>query len=349
MKILALNPGSTTLKCALFENKKNLASFTAPNSDHALAKIFQKLKIEDPGTVDCFGIRIVHGGEIFSKPKLLGTREIRKLEKLNELAPLHNKPALRLIKTIRAKIPNAKIVGVFDTNFHRTLSAAAQTIPINKKLADKFGIRKYGFHGIACESILRKLRERGPALRSPAKRDEGGKLPQRIMICHLGGGASITAVRNGKSVETSMSFTPTAGLPMLTRSGDLDPGVFEFLAKKTKKSPQKVLEILNEESGIFGLTGEKDFAKIVRESSKNANFKLAVDVFVNRIVEKIFASAGTLGGVDLLIFSGGIGSNSAAIRKKITNKLKLLKIKKIESMRTDELGEIAMQAESEVT
>lgn len=330
MKILALNPGSTTLKCAFFEDEKKLVEFVAPNSNHALAKILRKLKIKNANEIDVFGIRIVHGGEIFSKAKLLGAREIQKLKKLVTLAPLHNRPALQLVESIHAEIPNAKIVGIFDTNFHRTLPLVARTIPIPKKIAMKFGIRKFGFHGIACESISRKLRARG-------------KLPRRILICHLGGGTSITAVRNGKSVETSMAFTPAAGLPMLTRVGDLDPGVFEFLVERMKISSKKVLQILNEKSGIFGICGEKNFEKIVANYSKNKNFKLAVDVFASRVVERIFAFAGILGGVDLLIFSGGIGSGSATIRKKISSKLKLLRVKKIEVVRADELAEIVAQ------
>ncbi len=330
MKILALNPGSATLKCAFFENEKKLAEFTAPNRDHALAEILRKLKIKNTDEIDLFGIRIVHGGEIFSAPKLLGAGELRQLEKLIALAPLHNRPAVQLVKTIRAELPRAKIVGVFDTNFHHTLPLTARTLPIAKKIAAQFGIRKFGFHGIACENILRQLRERG-------------KLPERILICHLGGGASVTAVRNGKSVETSMAFTPAAGLPMLTRAGDLDPGVFEFLVEQMKVSPKKVLQILNEESGIFGLTGEKDFAKVVREARKNPDYELAVEIFVQRVVEQIFAFTGILGGVDLLIFSGGIGSGSAMIRRKIGVKLKLLKIKKTAVIRADELAEIALQ------
>ncbi|MFH0834422.1 MAG: hypothetical protein V2A63_03470 [Patescibacteria group bacterium] len=327
LKILAINPGSATLKCAFFEDEKKLAEFTAPIRHHALAEILRKLKIKNANTIDVFGIRIVHGGEIFGAPQLLGKKEIRQLEKLVALAPLHNRPAVDLVEAIRAELPTAKIVGVFDTNFHRTIPAVARTIPIEQKLARRFGVRKFGFHGIACESISRKL----------------GKIPPRILICHLGGGASITAVRNGKSVETSMAFTPAAGLPMLTRAGDIDPGVFEFLVERMKIAPKKVLQILNERSGIFGICGEKNFAKVVAGAAKNPNFKLAVDVFAQRVVEKIFAFAGVLGGVDELIFSGGIGGGSAMIRRKIEAKLKLLKIRKIKVIRADELEEIALQ------
>ncbi|MFH0776565.1 MAG: hypothetical protein V1936_03065 [Patescibacteria group bacterium] len=327
MKILALNPGSATLKCAFFEDEKKLAEFSTPIRHHALAEILRKLKIKNANEIEIFGIRIVHGGEVFSEPQLLGKKEIRQLKKLVALAPLHNRPAVNLVEAIRAEIPTAKIFGVFDTNFHRTIPAAARTIPIEQKLARKFGIRKFGFHGIACESILRKL----------------GKIPPRILICHLGGGASITAVRNGKSVETSMAFTPAAGLPMLTRAGDIDPGVFEFLIERMKIASKKVLQILNERSGIFGICGEKNFAKVVANYSKNPDCKLAVDVFVQRVVEKIFAFAGVLGGVDELIFSGGIGGGSKKLRRKVEAKLKLLRIKKITVVRADELEEIALQ------
>jgi acetate kinase len=330
MKILAINPGSATLKCAFFEDKQKITEFVAPIRNHSLNEIKKKLKIKNSNEIDLFGIRIVHGGEFFKTAKLLGKNEIRKLEKLISLAPLHNRPAIQLIKSIQSEIPKAKIIGVFDTNFHRSLPISAQTIPIPKKIAAKFGIRKFGFHGIACENILRKLRNRG-------------KLPKRILICHLGGGSSITAIHNGKSVETSMAFTPNAGLPMLTRSGDLDPGIFEFLVEQMKISPKKVLKILNKESGIFGLTGKKDFAKVVVNANKNSDYKIAVEIFTKRVVEQIFAFTGTLGGTDLLIFSGGIGSGSATIRRKVSSKLKLLKIKKIEVIRADELEEIALQ------
>ena len=330
MKTLVLNPGSESLKGALFENKKKIAEFRIKKSKYSFndaLKLIPKLS----GDMK-IGIRIVHGGKFFSKPTLIGKKEIKKLEELSTLAPLHNKPALKIIKEIKKLFSKVRIYGVFDTAFHSTLPEYASTYAIPRELSKKFHIKKYGFHGIACQNILRQIKKKE------------GKLLGKIIVCHLGGGASVTAIRNGKSVDTSMGFTPLEGLMMMTRAGDLDDGVVNFLAHKLKQKPDQILEILNKKSGVYGLTGEKNFAKVVQKAKKGDKWcKLAIEIFIYRIVKRVFAYYGVLQGLDALVFSGGIGAGSAYVRKKICKALSILDIHKTFVIRVDEEEEIFRQ------
>lgn len=329
MKILALNPGSETIKGAFFVNGKKIKQFESSNTGNLLAEIKKNLGLQSFSELDRIGVRIVHGGNKFVKPTLITAKALKELKKLTELAPLHNKPALRLIELIRKEDSKVGIYGVFDTAFHQSIPAFAATYPIPYALTKKYGIKRFGFHGIACENILRQIRTRTK------------NLPKRMIICHLGGGASVTAVKNGKSVDTSMGFTPLEGLMMVTRSGDIDAGLVGYLAGKLG-GIEKVLEVLNHRSGIAGLTDKEDFAA-VRKSARQGNrlCKLAAQMFVYRVVKYICAYCGVLGGLDALVFSGGIGFNSLEIRQKVLRKLKLLGKFKVFVLQVDEAEEIA--------
>jgi acetate kinase len=309
--VLCINPGSTNTKYTLFRNGKKVFSdkFENKNSLRELHKTLkQKNLLNSLRDISRIGIRIVHGGTIFKKPTILGPKNMKALRGLSELAPIHNPPAIKIIDEIRRAGLKCKIIGVFDTAFHQTIPDFASTYAIPQKLSKKFHIKKYGFHGIACANALRQVKAKIK------------KLPENIVICHLGGGCSVTAVKNGKSVDTSMGFTPLEGLMMVTRAGDIDPGIIGHLAGNLGLSVGKIIDILNYKSGIYGITGKND-VKMVVDNSGSGECKLAIDMFVHRLIKYIYAYYGILQGLDLIIFSGGIGHGSSIIRKKVVDKL----------------------------
>lgn len=352
MIILSINPGSTSVKYSLFEGdrevffghfKKTKSSYSFNNQkiqkksfensiDYLIKILQQKKLLKKFGDISKFGIRIVHGGNIFKRMTRISKENLKKLKKLSPLAPLHNPFALDIVNQIQKRQPKAKIYGVFDTAFHHSIPEVASAYALPRNLSEKLHIKKYGFHGIACEWNLHQAKK---SLK---------KLPKNIIICHLGGGCSITAVKDGKSVDTSMGFTPLEGLIMVTRSGDLDNGVVGYLAKTLKLKTDEVIDLLNNKSGIFGLTKLKDMKKVVERAEKNDKWcKLAVEMFVYRIVKYIYAYYGALQGLDLLIFSGGIGEGSSLIRQKIVKQLRLLGKKPVLVVHVEENKEILRQ------
>lgn len=349
MNILSINPGSTSIKYSLFKGDeevffghfrktKSRYSFNdqkihkkdfEESIDYLMAILEGKNLLKNLRDISKFGIRIVHGGIYFKQTTRITKPHLKMLKKISPLAPLHNPPAIRIIEQIQKRNPKAKIYGVFDTAFHQTIPAVASTYAIPRELSQKWSIRKYGFHGIACEWNLHQARKTFK------------RLPKNIIICHLGGGCSVTAVKNGKSLDTSMGFTPLEGLMMITRSGDLDNGVLEYLAARMKKPVKEIVALLNNESGIYGLTKLKDMKKVVEKAQKKDPWcQLAVEMFVYRLTKYIYAYYGVLQGLDLLIFSGGIGEGSSFIRRKVLSQLKLLKVKKIITVHVEENKEI---------
>ncbi len=333
MKILTINPGSTSFKYSLFENQKKITTHEFKKKTHEyffdktkitqkefeqnltyLIKFFtQKKYIKNIQEIKKYGLRIVHGGNYFKKPTLLNKQNLQKLKEISSLAPLHNPPALKIIKDIQDLNPEVKIYGVFDTSFHQTIPNYANTYAISKELTKKYHLKKYGFHGIACQSILSTLNQKK------------SNLQKKIIICHLGGGCSMTAIKNSQSIDNSMGFTPMEGLIMMTRSGDLDNGLFEYLENKLNISSSDLIKILNKKSGIYGLTGEKNMKNIIEESQKgNQDYKLAVEMFIYRIIKYIFGYYGILQGLDILVFSGGIGKGSSFIRNQICKHLEII-------------------------
>lgn len=327
MKILVINPGSANTKFKLFANQKEIAQALIEGKN--ALEIFllkNKTALEE---IERIGIRIVHGGGIFTKPTKITPAVLKKLERISHLAPLHNPPALAIIKEIHKLAPKLEVWGVFDTAFHATLPAEAYTYP----LPAKFKIRRYGFHGTACQSALVQLKTKLK------------KLPKKIIYCHLGGGCSITTVQNGKSIETTMGFTPLEGIMMVKRSGGIEAGVFEYLAKTYHLSHEKLLRILNNESGFLGMTGTTDIKKIIDEKNKNAKYGLAYEVFLHKVVKEIGASVALLGGVDALILAGGIGEKNQILKKDILKKTKSLGInsKNVYQIKVSEENEIHRQ------
>jgi acetate kinase len=248
------------------------------------------------------GHRIVHGGPQLRQHCLIDDAVLRQLEAAAAFAPLHTPPALSVIRFAREHFPGLPQAACFDTTFHAELPEVARTLPIPRELRAA-GIQRYGFHGLSCESIVRQL---------------GNAPPERVIIAHLGNGASITAVKGGKSIDTSMGLTPTGGVVMGTRSGDLDPGVLIYLMREKKFDAAMLEELVDHRSGLLGISGiGGDMRRLHEAAPANADARLAIEMFCYSIRKKVAAMAAALGGVDLFVFTGGIGENDADARATI--------------------------------
>ena len=248
---------------------------------------------------DAVGHRVVHGGRRFVGPTLVDDGVEQAIEELSVLAPLHNRRALDEIRRAREALPDIPQVAVFDTAFHRTLPPAASTYAIPKRWREEWEIHRYGFHGISVQWVASQV---------PA---------ERLVVCHLGGGCSVTAVRDGRSVDTTMGFSPLEGVPMATRSGSVDPGALFYLMRERQLTGEELAEALEHESGLAGLSGGG--SGDVREASP-----LALDVFVHRVAAAVAAMAAACGGIDVLAFTGGIGEHAGEVRSRIVERVRFL-------------------------
>ncbi|MCM8778597.1 MAG: acetate kinase [Candidatus Omnitrophica bacterium] len=284
------------------------------------------------------GHRVVHGGEVFRQPCIINKKRLLKIKEYSILAPLHNPPQVSVIEACLEYLKGIPQVAVFDTAFHSTLPKYAFLYGLPYELYEKFGIRKYGFHGISHQYVAE---EAGRRLKRPLQ-------DLKIITCHLGNGCSITAVKGGKSIDTSMGFTPLEGVMMGTRPGDFDPSIILFLLKKGY-SIEKIDHLLNKKSGLLGLSGvSNDMRDIMRQLRRNnLRAQIACDVFVYRIQKYIGAYVGILGGLDALVFTAGIGENQKELRERICKGLNfLLKATgaRVLVIHTDEEQSIARQA-----
>jgi acetate kinase len=267
--------------------------------------------------IDAVGHRLVHGGETFSGSVLINDEVKAKMTELIDLAPLHNPANIQGVEAMERLLPGKPQVGVFDTAFHQTMPPKAYLYGIPYKYYKKHHIRRYGFHGTSHQFVAQKACEQ-------LGWDFNTK---KIITCHLGNGASITAIKNGKSIETSMGFTPNYGLVMGTRSGVVDPGIIEFLMKKEKLQLHEVVTLLNKESGMYGLSDGfssdmRDLADAMIDGNENA--KRALQVYAHRVKHYIGAYAAELNGLDLVVFTGGIGENNWKVRELCLSNLEFL-------------------------
>ncbi len=275
---------------------------------------------EQPFTVDAIGHRIVHGGSRFFEPVRVDDETLRELHELTELAPLHNPSGLAGVEAARLVLPDVPNVAIFDTAFHHDLPPVAALYALPRELSQRLQLRRYGFHGIS----YRYVSERLSAIleNSPQKQP----LPNRMIACHLGSGASVCALLNGRSVDTSMGFTPLEGLIMGSRSGDIDPGLLLHLLRVGEFTLEQMESLLNRESGLKGLSGRsgdvRDLEKAAFEGDEAS--KLALECFAYRVRKTIGAYAAALGGVDALVFTGGIGERSPVMRNRICQGLGFL-------------------------
>jgi acetate kinase len=320
--VLVINSGSSSLKFQLVDPDSGveragggIQQIGEPSSrvaDHeeALRLAFQQLAEAgiDLQSRDLLAVghRVVHGGKHFYRPTVLDDARIAELDKLSELAPLHNPPAVQGIKVARKLLPDVVHIAVFDTAFFHNLPAAAATYAIDRELAERWEIRRYGFHGTS----HRYVSEQAAAfLDRPLDR-----LNQ--IILHLGNGASASAIAGGRPVDTSMGLTPLEGLVMGTRSGDVDPGVISYLWRRANMSVENIESMLNNRSGVWGLAGERDFRRLHQMiESGDSSAQLAYDVFIHRLRKYIGAYLAVLGHTDVLTFTAGIGENDALVRR----------------------------------
>ena len=348
MKILVVNAGSSSLKYQLInmETEKQIVKgnyeriggekafltykannkeykFENPvkNHEEAVQVIISKLLDKECGALESLdelagiGHRVVHGGEYFNGPVLVDDEVIEKIEKCAELAPLHNPNAAAVMRAFRKIIPNKKMVACFDTAFHQTLPKERYIYPIKYEYYEKYGIRKYGAHGISHEYVSKRISE---ILNKDIK-------DLRIINCHLGQGSSICAIQNGKCVETTMGLSPLGGIPMGTRSGDLDPSVVTYIMKKENLSPDEMEKILNNKSGIYGISQLSTDCRDVEDDmvAGGKQSKLALDIFCYLTAQYIVKCIVAMGGVDVITFCAGIGEKGPLERLPICEYLKI--------------------------
>ena len=269
----------------------------------------------DPESIDAVGHRVVHGGSVFVEATVIDDEVEAEIERLAVLAPLHNPPGLQGIRAARAALPFVPHVAVFDTAFHATLPPAAYTYAIDASVAAEHGVRRYGFHGTSYRYVTRRAAE---VLGRPL-----GDL--RLVVLHLGNGASAAAVAGGRSVDTSMGMTPLEGLVMGTRSGDLDPAVLLHLQRVGGFDTDALDRLLNRSSGLQGLGGHSDMRDLLAAAeSGDAAAELAFEVYIRRVARYIGAYAAELGGLDALVFTAGVGENSALVRRRSVERLGFL-------------------------
>ena len=269
--------------------------------------------IKDLSEITAFGHRVVHGGEKFHESVLINEQVIEDIKKCIPMAPLHNPANLAGIKACMTLMPNAPHVAVFDTAFHQTIPAKAYLYGLPYELYIKYGLRKYGFHGISHQYVS-----------GTAAKYLGKELAElRLVTCHLGNGASVAAVKHGKSIDTSMGFTPLEGLVMGTRCGEVDPAIIPFIMDKEDMTGKQVYQYLNNKSGVLGISGLSSDFRDLEKASGNGDERasLAMDIFAYRVSKYIGAYAVAMGGLDAVIFTAGLGENSPVIREKICENL----------------------------
>ncbi|MDD3706226.1 MAG: acetate kinase [Clostridiaceae bacterium] len=350
MKILVINCGSSSLKYQFIdmENEEVIAKGLAerigiegsvlkhqpkdmdkvtierpmPTHREALQTVVDALKdkeygvIKDMGEITAVGHRVVHAGEKFAYSVPLNDDVMNALKECINLAPLHNPPNIMGIEACKQIMPDVPMVGVFDTAFHQTMSKKAYIYPIPYEYYEKYRVRRYGFHGTSHKYVA----ERAAAML-------GKPLSEiKVITCHLGNGASITAVMNGKSVDTSMGFTPLEGLAMGTRSGNIDPAIIKFLMEKENIDINEVDKILNKKSGVLGISGVSSDFRDIEEAADSGNERaqLALEVYIHNVKKFIGAYAAVMNGVDAIVFTAGLGENSATMRSSICKDMSFL-------------------------
>ena len=353
MNILVINCGSSSLKYQLIDMEKEgvLAKglverigiegsrvkhettgkeeviLEEPMADHrkALELVLDALinpnfgAIESMDQIGAVGHRVVHGGEKFASSVVIDDKVMEAIRDCIDLAPLHNPPNIMGIEACQELMPETPMVAVFDTAFHQSIPASNYIYPLPYELYEKYAIRKYGFHGTSHKYVSLKAAEMlGKDIKD-----------LNIVTCHLGNGASVCAVQGGKSIDTSMGFTPLEGLAMGTRSGDVDPAIVPFIMEKENLTLDEVNNLLNKKSGVLGISGvSSDFRDIENAAEEgNKRAKLALDVFCNRVKKYIGAYAALMCNIDALVFTAGIGENSISIREQICNDLECIDIK----------------------
>lgn len=359
MKILSVNAGSSSLKFQMYEmpEEKVLISgvferIGIGNSFYTIKLNGEKIKkerevsnheeavkilteellenkvVSSLDEIEAIGHRMVHGGDKYQTSTIIDEDVIKATEEFLDLAPIHIPANLTGVRAFQKIIPNATAVAVFDTSFHQTLPKEAYIYPVPYEWYEKYGVRKYGFHGTSHKYVSMRMNE------------ILGRTDTKIITCHIGSGGSISAVLNGKSIDTSLGFTPNAGIVMGTRSGDIDALIIPFIMKKENLTISEVDNILNKKSGLLGISKKYSDSRDIEEGIKNGDelCKLAQDIYVRRIVEYIAKYYVLLGGCDAIVMTAGVGENSISTRKQILDKLSVLGVQ-IDEERNNIRGE----------
>lgn len=346
MNILVINCGSSSLKYQVIDSQteqvrakglcerigidgrlvyqpaggeKEMSDIPMPSHKEAVQAVIDALTNEATGVlkslseIDAVGHRLVHGGEEFSASTIINDDVIRALEKCNDLAPLHNPANIIGINACQELMPQIPMVGVFDTAFHQTMPQKAYMYGIPYEYYEKYKVRKYGFHGTSHSYVSKRA----------AQIDGRAYQDLKIIVCHLGNGASVCAVDHGKSVDTSMGLSPLEGLIMGTRSGDIDPSAVEFIAKKEGLDMDGVMNVLNKKSGVMGISGvSSDFRDLEAAADEgNERAQLAQDMFAYRVAKYVGAYAAAMNGADIICFTAGLGENNGIMRQEVCNYL----------------------------
>jgi acetate kinase len=322
-RVLVVNSGSSTLKYQVLEGSAGDrsrvltriagASLVVRSVTHAVREMSSALEAADLlAAVRGVGHRIVHGGATFTEPVIVDDTVERQISDLSELAPLHNPPALAAMRAVRTEIPGVPQVAVFDTAFHATLPPHAYTYAVPRDLALQYGVRRYGFHGTSVRYVTRVA----AAFLGTSPHDVN------LIICHIGNGASITAVEGGRSVDTSMGLTPLEGLVMGTRSGDIDPAVVGYLNRAAGLQTAEVEHLLEFQSGLLGMCGDSDMRDVRhRAAADDASARKALDVYAYRLRKYVGAYLAVVPGLHALVFTGGVGEHDTALRAEVIDPL----------------------------
>jgi acetate kinase len=310
-RVLVVNAGSSSLKLRVLNGDDEVgASADLPAPRGAADGAAIKVAIESFGPVDAVGHRVVHGGTLYAAPVLITGEVRRRLETLSDLAPLHQPKSLAALDAVAAVLPEIPAVACFDTAFHASISDAAATFALPAEWRARWTLRRYGFHGLSHAYASRRAAEL--LGRSGASADG-----LRVVTCHLGAGASLAAVHSGRSVDTTMGFTPLDGLVMATRSGSVDPGLVLWLEEHAHTPPAELAATLEYRSGLAGLAGTGDMREVLaRAAAGDRRAALGRDVYLHRLRASIAAMTAAMDGVDVLVFTGGVGENSAEVRSR---------------------------------
>ena len=352
MKILVLNSGSSSLKYQLIDmtneeviakgnferigiegsflthkvgEEKHITEKNVQNHEEAIKIVLDQFTnpeygvIKDLNEIDAVGHRLVHGGEKFASSVVINDEVIEKVKECISLAPLHNPAGILGIEACRRLMPNTPMCGVFDTAFHQTMPKKNFIYAIPYEYYEKYGIRKYGFHGTSHRFVSERAAELMGGLREDLK----------IVTCHLGQGASIAAIKGGKCLDTSMGLTPLAGIPMGSRSGDIDPAIVTYLMENANLSAKEVDTVLNKKSGLFGISGVSPDSRDIEEAAASGNERaqLALDNYNYLVAQFIAKYAVTMQGIDAIVFTAGIGENAGTTRKGVCDNLAYMGIK----------------------
>jgi acetate kinase len=322
VRTLTVNAGSSSLKLALLEDDRRLLSARElPAVGGGFDRRELHALLAELGEIDATGHRIVHGGESFRDPVVIDPAVLERLRALVELAPLHQPKSLAALEAVCSALPGVPAVACFDTAFHATIPPAASTYALPAGWRDRGGIRRYGFHGLSHAWVARRARV---LLGAPAA-------SARIVSAHLGAGASLCAIADGRSVDTTMGFTPLEGLVMATRVGSVDPGALMWLLEREEEgiepphgTAREMGDALEHRSGLLALAGSADMREVLARAANDERARLAIDVYVHRLRGAIAQMAASLGGLDALVFTGGIGERSAQLRALATETLGFL-------------------------